>query len=158
MYNKSQSITTTIHSVLVQKTEDIEIILIDDGSTDGSIDIVRENFETKKSQISYYHQTNSGVSSARNNGLKVARSDYVLFLDADDLLDERFFSCLNPFLNNNYDLILYNYAFIKNEISTPSPMGITDHDGVIDINYELENYFHLRRRRMRFHLSSMVFR
>lgn len=158
VYNMSKSISKTVQSILIQNDQNIEIIFIDDGSKDGSIDIVKKMVESKGTQCSFYHQTNSGVSIARNKGLSVAKSEYVLFLDADDLLNEHFFSSIKPFINKYYDLISYKYAFIKNEINTTGSIGITDCDGLLDIDYELENYFQLRRRRMKFHLSSMVFR
>lgn len=82
LYNKKRFIENTIKSVLAQSHHNFELIVVDDGSTDGSLSIV-ENFFTDK-RISVIKQNNSGVSAARNLALKSAKSDWVALLDADD--------------------------------------------------------------------------
>lgn len=84
LYNKSTSIERTIHSVLSQTYTDFELIIINDGSTDNSAEIVNKRFYDKR--IKYIYQDNAGVSSARNRGVKEAIGEWVLFLDADDIL------------------------------------------------------------------------
>lgn len=83
LYNKAESISKTIESVVNQNYTDFEIIVVDDGSTDNSRMIV-EKF--KDARIRYEYKTNGGVSSARNYGAKIAKSEWLFFLDADDLL------------------------------------------------------------------------
>lgn len=82
LYNKENYIENTIKSVLNQTFDDYEIIVINDGSTDKSGEIVK-NINSPK--IKYYSQQNSGASKARNVGIKVASAAYIAFLDADDL-------------------------------------------------------------------------
>jgi glycosyltransferase involved in cell wall biosynthesis len=79
-YNYARYLAETIESVLAQTYSPIEIILIDDGSTDDSVEIAR------RYPITVLAQQNQGVSTARNNGAQYAQGEYVLFLDSDDLL------------------------------------------------------------------------
>lgn len=83
LYNKEDSIAATIESVLTQDFADYEIIVVDDGSTDGSVDVVRG---IRSEKISLYQKENGGPSSARNFGIKRAQGEWVLLLDADDRL------------------------------------------------------------------------
>lgn len=83
LYNKEKAIKQTLMSVLNQGNFVSEIIIVDDGSTDSSALIVKE-FENPK--IKFFYKQNGGVSSARNYGLEKANSDWIFFMDADDLL------------------------------------------------------------------------
>ncbi len=87
LYNKEKSIATTLDSVLAQSYTDYEVIVVDDGSTDNSANIVRELTNEKIRLIS---QPNSGVSAARNTGIMAAKGAYVAFLDGDDIWDKDF--------------------------------------------------------------------
>lgn len=82
LYNKAQHIAETLSSVLAQSVRPREIIVVDDGSTDGGAHVVRQ-FESVGVRL--ITQTNQGVSVARNRGLEEAAGDYVAFIDADDL-------------------------------------------------------------------------
>ncbi len=81
-YNQGRYIAETIESVLAQTHREREIIVVDDGSTDDT----RIRLATYTNQIQYIHQTNKGLSGARNTGFAASGGDYVLFLDSDDLL------------------------------------------------------------------------
>ena len=84
VYNSEEYIGTTIDSIVNQDFKNFELIVIDDGSTDNSLEIINEKLS--KSTISYnvIHQENSGVSSARNRGIDEAKGEYLVFIDADD--------------------------------------------------------------------------
>lgn len=82
LYNKSQYIRTTLQSVLDQSYTDFEIIVVNDGSTDNSADIVKL---MNNDRIKLLDKVNGGVSAARNYGIKHARNSYIAFLDADDI-------------------------------------------------------------------------
>lgn len=82
LYNKEQTILTTIQSVLSQTFLDFEIVVVDDGSKDNGPAIVRQ---IAHPQIRVVHQENGGVSSARNRGIREAWGEYIAFLDGDDV-------------------------------------------------------------------------
>lgn len=86
-YNVSQYITKAIDSVLNQTYNAVEVIVIDDGSTDDTWDVIKQ-YEQISDRVKIYHQENSGVSSARNNALKRCNASWVMFLDGDDWLEE----------------------------------------------------------------------
>ena len=85
LYNKEKSIATTLESVLAQSYTNYEVIVVDDGSTDNSANVVRELVNDKIRLIS---KPKGGVCSARNRGIQEAKSQYVAFLDADDLWEK----------------------------------------------------------------------
>lgn len=81
LYNKESYIEKTLGCVLNQSFSDFEVIIVDDGSSDGSASIVRQ---INDGRIKLFHQENQGVSAARNKGMELAEGDYFCFLDADD--------------------------------------------------------------------------
>lgn len=86
IYNSEEKLERCIDSVAMQSYKNLEIILIDDGSTDNSSKICKK-WENKDDRIKYYYINNSGVSVARNTGLKKAKGEYIYFIDSDDYLD-----------------------------------------------------------------------
>lgn len=84
-YNSEKYIEESIDSVSLQTNVDFEIVVIDDGSTDGTEAIVKE-LSKKDKRVKYYYQNNKGPGGARNRGIKEAQGEYIAFLDADDLL------------------------------------------------------------------------
>lgn len=86
MYNVERYIAKCITSIVNQSLNNIEIIIIDDGSTDNSLKIVKEKFSSE-SRIIIFSQTNQGLSCARNAGLNIAKGKYVAFIDGDDWID-----------------------------------------------------------------------
>ncbi|MDR1738862.1 MAG: glycosyltransferase [Candidatus Symbiothrix sp.] len=83
LYNKENCIAETVQSVLQQSFHNFELIIVDDGSTDGSLDVVRQ---IQDDRIIVYTKTNGGVSAARNFGIQKAKCEYLVFLDADDIM------------------------------------------------------------------------
>lgn len=86
-YNVEQYVHRAIESAVAQTERDIEIVIIDDGSADATASVV-SRYAQKDPRILFASQKNGGVSSARNHGLRLASAEYVLFLDADDWLEE----------------------------------------------------------------------
>lgn len=93
-YNSERTINETIDSAIKQTYINIEVIVVDDGSTDNSYEIIK-NRSLDLNNLFFYQIVNSGVSAARNFGFSKSKGDYVVFLDSDDLLDPLFVSeCL----------------------------------------------------------------
>jgi|SRR5690554_500519 len=121
-YNGGQFIAETINSVLKQTYPTIELIIINDGSTDDSLVVINKFNEDR---IVLIDKENSGVSDSRNVGLKASKGEFILFLDADDLIQENFiersisFFDLHPeidFLTTAIDQIDENSLEIKNSV------------------------------------------
>ena len=87
IYNVEDYLQTCCNSILSQSFNNIEVILVNDGSTDGSCEIAKQ-IEKKDSRVILIDQRNGGLSAARNAGLKVAKGDYVLFVDSDDWIEK----------------------------------------------------------------------
>ena len=92
LYNKQDYITRTINSVLNQTYQNFEIIVVDDGSTDKSLSVVKT---IKDKRIKVFSQKNLGVSNARNKGIKQSKGNYIAFLDADDEFLPRYLDLRN---------------------------------------------------------------
>ena len=86
VYNTSKYLRACIDSILDQSYGDIELILVDDGSTDTSSDICRE-YEKKDSRVRYIRKENAGLGMARNTGIEAARGEYLFFVDSDDTVE-----------------------------------------------------------------------
>ena len=94
VYNSSDYIGRCIDSVLNQTYNNFELILVDDGSIDNSLSILKE-YETKDKRIKVFTQKNSGPGVARNLGIAKATGDYIVFVDSDDYIDEEYFDLLS---------------------------------------------------------------
>lgn len=93
VYNVKPYLYECINSILEQKYKNFELLLIDDGSTDGSGDICDELAE-KDNRIRVIHKENGGLSFARNTGVKAAKGSYVCFIDSDDVISEDYLKIL----------------------------------------------------------------
>ena len=97
-YNSSRYIEESISSVLNQTYKNFELIIIDDGSTDKTINIIKK---FKDNRIKYKYQTNQGPSKARNFGIKISKSRWICFIDADDYWHKNKLKVVNKFLSGN---------------------------------------------------------
>ena len=106
IYNLENYIEYCLNSVVNQTYKELEILCVDDGSTDKSAEIIKR-FASSDSRIKYFYQDNAGVSAARNKGLDEATGEYVMFVDGDDYIHsqmvERFY---NEAKNNHADVVL----------------------------------------------------
>lgn len=100
VYNVKDYLEKCLHSVCGQTYKNLEIIVVDDGSTDGSGEIC-DRFAQADSRIKVIHQPNSGQSSARNKGLSIARGAYLGFVDSDDWIDLDMYEFLCRLLEDN---------------------------------------------------------
>ena len=132
LYNKQDSIESTINSVLVQIYGDFELIVVDDGSTDRSTDIVRQYDDPR---IKLIEKRNGGVSSARNEGIKSAESEYVAFLDGDDLWEPGFLEEIARMIKDFPDAGIWgtSYYFLENGVRRTADKPLSDgYYGIVD--------------------------
>jgi glycosyltransferase involved in cell wall biosynthesis len=100
VYNVEKHLDKCLKSVVNQTFKDIEIIVVNDGSTDGSAEIINK-YRTTDSRIKLITQKNGGLSAARNSGLRVATKKYVMFIDSDDFIEENTCERLAEYVEKN---------------------------------------------------------
>lgn len=88
VYKTEAYIAECLDSVLAQTYQDFEVICVDDGSPDNSVEIIKE-YSKNDPRISYVRQENAGLSAARNTGIRNAKGEYILPLDSDDMLEKK---------------------------------------------------------------------
>jgi len=114
IYNKENLIGRCVESLINQTYANLEIILVDDGSTDKSW-VICQDFENKDTRVKTYHKENGGLSDARNYGLKHASGDWISFVDGDDYVDNNYIELLLR-NSNGVDLVVCNcYKLTKNK-------------------------------------------
>ncbi|AQP45757.1 glycosyltransferase family 2 protein [Tessaracoccus flavus] len=110
VYNTAKYLEQSVGSVLRQSFPDFELLLIDDGSTDES-PVMCDAFALRDSRVKVFHQSNSGVSAARNTGLDHARGEFVAFLDSDDWFgEETLASAVSAAELHRVDVVLWPYV------------------------------------------------
>lgn len=106
IYNVEKYLEKCINSLLSQNLEDIQIILVNDGSKDNSGNIAREYEKNNKNRITYVEKENGGLSDARNYGLKYATGDFIAFLDSDDYIEKNAYEEMyNKAIEENADYV-----------------------------------------------------
>lgn len=115
VYNKAPYVSKALDSVFAQTFSDYEVIIVDDGSTDNSAQVV-QNAICGKSNVTFIQQKNSGVSTARNNAISASHGDFFCLLDADDWWAPTFLEKMDALIHNFPDAELYatNYFYYKN--------------------------------------------
>lgn len=115
VYNVEEYLEECINSVLAQTQKEIEIILVDDGSTDKSSEII-DKYETKYTCVRGIHQNNQKLGAARNTGFRIANGEYVYFLDADDYIDSRLLEeCYYKCEHDNLDFVMFDARAFSDE-------------------------------------------
>ena len=112
VFNVEPYLEKCLKSLLAQTFQDIEIILVDDGSTDGSGEIC-DRFATTDERIHVIHKPNEGLSCARNIGISASTAPYIMFADSDDWVEPDF--CQSPYraaVDNNADLVLFSFTLV----------------------------------------------
>ena len=133
IYNAYDYLQVALDSILSQTLKDIEVICIDDGSTDRSLDIMKK-YREQDSRIRVVTENNAGVSTARNKGIARIRGEYTIFLDADDFCDPTFLERLYSFATEkNLDIAISKYDIYNNKTERFSP-AIDEAHGDIFLN------------------------
>ncbi|NDV65184.1 glycosyltransferase [Bacteroides sp. 224] len=147
VYNTQDYVKQAVDSIIHQTLQDIEIIIVNDGSTDDSFKILQELASTDK-RIKLYSQENQGLSNTRNRGIEVASGDYIYFMDSDDLLDKNALKeCYEKCEKENLDFVFFNADVIHESTDSSFQMdyhhsGIEDrvYSGVEILNYLLDTW------------------
>ena len=142
VYNVESYLSRCLDSVLNQTYKDIEIILIDDGSTDNSLKICNK-YQKKDKRIKVISNTNHGVSYTRNCGIDAAKGNYIIFIDSDDYIDNRMIEILyNSLINNDVDFSMCNICSIteKGDIikATYNATNIVDNQEFMENIYNFD--------------------
>lgn len=130
MYNSEQTIANTLNSVIEQTVPFSEVIVVDNGSKDRSSEIVSE-FAQQYSYINLLFCETQGVSAARNMGIDVAKSEYISFLDADDILDPHYVENITKTIREHPSAEMYHFNFyqqFKNGIIKQNPYFLHDRE------------------------------
>lgn len=126
VYNAKKYLQKCINSCINQTFDDYEIILINDGSTDGS-DIICEEYSRKNRDIIFLSQNNCGLSATRNRGLRIAKGKYISFLDADDYIAEQYLETIYETMEkSSLEVVTFNYSQYEengNFIQTVRPIN-----------------------------------
>ncbi len=131
LYNKEAIIKKSLESVLTQDYDDIEVVVVNDGSTDKSVEIVKSILDPR---ITLIEQENGGPSKARNTGVKNAKGEWILFLDADDELLPGALICLHKLAQKNPTANIIDGSFI---VRTPAgEKKVVYKDALIKNNYK----------------------
>lgn len=145
LYNKGKQIAHTLRSVLNQTFQDFEVVIVDDGSTDGSVAEVEKFCD---SRIRLIHQKNAGVAAARNRGIEEAKSDLIAFLDADDEWKPEYLAT-QYHLSQKYpdcNVFACNYEFRDTEGKvTPTiirKLPFSGEDGILSNYFEVASCSH----------------
>lgn len=140
VYNVSEYLEKCLWSVTNQTLQDIEIIVVNDGSTDNSLSVIT-NYAKKDNRIKIINKKNEGVVLARKEGLKIAAGSYIHYLDGDDYMELNSYELLyNKATAANADILIFEFIGTENKAATP------DFKSNIDfINYNLATgrYFSL---------------
>lgn len=152
VYNSEKYLNKCLDSILNQIYKNIEIIIIDDGSTDGSLSIC-ERYADLNKNIKLVSKKNKGVSQARNTGIDIATGEWIIFLDSDDWMEHNTIMDAITLINqNNYDTICWNYSkFINDKLincNTIDENVLNNKNNIVSILYSIiessyyeENYF-----------------
>lgn len=140
VYNAEKTLAKCVNSIINQSYNNIEIILINDGSRDSSLEVIKTLYANDH-RIKYINQQNSGVSNARNNGLKKAVGDYVVFVDSDDYIGENFIENYIKLLDRNPNALIYQSftsEYLDRNKKEVLPDKIYQDDGILDAIMLLE--------------------
>lgn len=113
VYNGEKTIEKCITSIVNNDYKNIEIIVVNDGSKDRTLEIL-ESIQKKETRLKIISQKNSGVSKARNTGIKNSTGDYIFFVDSDDYIEKSSIKFLMANIEN-YDILIFGYQAVENE-------------------------------------------
>ena len=134
IYNAYDYLRPALDSIIAQTLTDIEIICIDDGSTDRSLDIIKE-YQKNDARIRIVTENNAGPSTARNKGIMRVKGQYVIFLDADDFYEPELLECLyERAVTDNLDITVAGFDIYNNKRAKFTPSAPEAHADIFERN------------------------
>lgn len=135
VYKAQQYLRTCIDSIMGQTYPNFELILVDDGSPDLSLQICME-YEQKDNRVKVVHKENRGVSAARNEGLKIAKGDYIIFVDSDDYVKSNLLEEIEKNISKNQaDIVVYGFEKVVGNKTTVNIPNINEFSKSTDCFY-----------------------
>lgn len=136
VYNTEKYLEKCLNSVFNQSFDDYEVIVVNDGSTDGSNEIITK-YQKKHTNLIYISKLNGGLSSARNVGIGAAKGDYLLFLDSDDFYSNNFLKKLSHEISDDIDIVRFQVqdVYDNGDIVSYSDFVFSCLDGVSSFKY-----------------------
>ncbi|MBQ6570550.1 MAG: glycosyltransferase family 2 protein [Clostridia bacterium] len=116
VYNVEEYLEQCLDSILAQKYTDYEVIMVDDGSTDGSAKICDRYAAGHPDNFRVIHKKNEGLISARRVGIKEAKGEFCIFVDSDDFIEDNLLETIDPYLDKEgqTDLLMYSFRYFRN--------------------------------------------
>ena len=139
VYNSIEYLRRCVDSVLGQSFTDYEVLLIDDGSTDGS-SYVCDEYAGRYDHVTVIHQQHGGVSSACNRGIDNAVGEYLMFCDSDDYVEPDWMETLFRYIEQNPDLFVFS-AFYKDDCDRSQPFRLKDASP--DKRFSSDEYYYM---------------
>ena len=137
VYNAEKTLSKCLDSLLAQSCDNVEIILVNDGSTDSSAEICKK-YASLHPEIKYLEKENGGVSTARNTALDIAKGDYITFVDSDDWVTPDYFETINGVLkDSDYDFIQFSQGTVKGDERSEKPVPAFDSSNYKEIIHRL---------------------
>ena len=122
IYKVAPFVAQCLNSLVRQSLGNLEIIIVDDGSTDESLNIIK-SFDFEKRIVKIISQENSGLSAARNTGMGVAKGEYIGFVDGDDWVDENMFEAMfSMAISSEADIVICNGQLIDHATGESKPI------------------------------------
>lgn len=126
VYNVEQYLDECLNSIRQQTYENLEIIVVEDCSTDNSLNTLIEHLEDPRVKL-IQHEKNSGLSAARNTGIDAANGDYIMFVDSDDIVHLSLIElCVKYAIVNDADLITYDFKAFEDGIKLSPQLDLSD--------------------------------
>lgn len=144
VYNTEKYLRRCLESIVNQEYENIEVIIVDDGSKDGSLEIIKQ-YAAKYDFIKYIQQKNKGVGAARNRGFSVSQGQFISFIDSDDYISTDYCSYLQGIINDA-DIVVAGRNKYVNEIfkNANGPVMTMEISGIEAIRYMFLSQYNCR--------------
>lgn len=139
VYNTEKYLEKCINSLVKQTLDRYEIILVNDGSTDGSEEIIEKFLKENRTLIKSFHQKNSGVSVARNKGVKEAEGEYIAFVDSDDYVTEDYLEAMYEEAKiHNSDVVISGFLMVSEKGEALSELKPTGYESGVHEEWALK--------------------